>query len=139
MISAISVSPQGRRLGLYFQLHDTNIRQEQACQFLRHLLRHLRGHVIVVWDNGNIHRGELIRDLCSCFPRLHLERFPPYAPELNPDEGVWAALKLTLANGRPDDRGELRLHLVEVSEELASSQTRLWGCITQSDLPFFLD
>ena len=25
--------------------------------FLRLLLKHLRGHVIVVWDNGPIHKG----------------------------------------------------------------------------------
>jgi transposase len=24
---------------------------------------------------------------------IHLERFPAYAPELNPDEGVWQHLK----------------------------------------------
>ena len=137
MISGLSLSPQGRRITLHFQIHDTNIRQEQTCEFLRHLLRHLRGHVIVLWDNGNIHGGAPIRDLCSRFPRLRLERFPPYAPELNPDEGVWAAIKQTLANGRPDDIDDLWQHLAEVSEQLANSQTSLWGCITQSDLPSF--
>ncbi|MBI4640080.1 MAG: transposase [Candidatus Tectomicrobia bacterium] len=25
--------------------------------------------------------------------RLHLEQFPGYAPELNPDEGIWHDLK----------------------------------------------
>lgn len=138
-ISGVSVSPKGKRLGLYIQIHAGSIRQEEACLFLRHLLKHLRGHVVVLWDNLRVHGGEQIRRLCARFPRLRLERFPPYAPELNPDEGVWAALKGTLANGRPDDAGELAEHLADAAEELANSQTKLWGCITQSDLPFFLE
>ena len=40
-------------------------------------------------------------------PRLHLEYFPSYAPELNPDEGVWSLAKRDLANGCPLDADEL--------------------------------
>jgi len=138
VISGVSVSPKRKRVGLYFQLHDKNIHQAQVCEFLRHLLRHLRGHVIVLWDNGSFHKGEPIRELCSRFARLHLERFPAYAPELNPDEGVWASLKNTLANGRPDTLEELWSHLLEAIEDLATSQRCLRGCIYESDLPPFL-
>lgn len=138
VISGVSVSPERKRIGLYFQIHDTNIRQPMVCEFLRHLLRHLRGKVIVLWDNGTTHKGEPIRELCSRFPRLHLERFPAYAPELNPDEGVWSILKNTLANGRPDDINELRDHLVDAITELSRSQRQLRGCIYESDLSLFL-
>ena len=122
VISGISVSPKRKRLGLYWRLHPKNIQRAEACDFLRHLLKHLRGHVIVLWDNARPHKGDPIRELCRCFPRLHLENFPPYAPELDPDEGVWAVLKNTLANGRPDDLDELREHLLDAIEDLASSQ-----------------
>ena len=139
VISGISVSPQRKRLGLYWRFHAKNIQQEEACEFLRHLLKHLRGHVIVLWDNGRPHKGDPIREFCRRFPRLHLENFPPYAPELDPDEGVWAALKNTLANGRPDDLDELWEHLSDAIEELASSQPRLRGCVYESELPPFLN
>ena len=139
VISGLSVSPKRKRIGLYFCLHDKNIQQTEVCGFLRHLLKHLRGHVIVLWDNGTPHKGDPIRKVCSRFPRLHLERFPPYAPELNPDEGVWSALKNTLANGRPDDIDELWEHLLEAIDDLVGSQRRLRGCIYESDLPPFLD
>ena len=65
-------------------------------EFLRYLLRHLRGHVIVLWDKGRIHKGDPIGDFCRKFPRLRLEHFPPYAPELNPDEAVWGLTKSRL-------------------------------------------
>jgi putative transposase len=138
VISGLSVSPRRQRLGLYFQLHDQNLHAAEVCEFLRDLLRHLRGPVIVLWDNGNIHKGPLTRALCAEFPRLHLQAFPPYAPELNPDEGVWTLAKGRLANGRPDDRGVLRAYILAALLEIRGSQRLLRGCIIQSDLPPFL-
>ena len=137
-ISGISVSPARRHLGLYCLLYDANIHREEVCQFLRHLLRHLRGHVIVLLDNGPVHRGQPLSDLCRRFPRLHLEPFPSYAPEVNPDEGVWSYLKRALGNGRPDTLEELAEDLTGELHKLSRSQRLLRGCIEQSDLPSFL-
>ena len=69
VISGLSISPKRKRLGLYYTLHDRNIKHPEVCQFLRHLLQHLRGPVIVIWDNARIHKGEAIRELCRRFPR----------------------------------------------------------------------
>jgi len=138
VISGLSVSPTRHRLGLYYRLYPKNIQHAEVCEFLRHLLRHLRGRVIVLWDNGSSHAGQPIRALCRAFPRLHLERFPAYSPELNPDEGVWHLAKATLANGRPDTQDELLAHVIETLEVIRRSPRRLKGCIQQSDLPSFL-
>ena len=134
-ISGISVSPRRRRYGLYFQLFAHNIRQPQVCAFLRDLLRHLRGPVIVVWDNGAIHGGDPVHALQARHPRLHLYRFPGYAPELNPDEGVWQQTKRSLANGRPDSQRELARHLRSQLHRLRNSQSLLRACLRASDLP----
>ncbi len=115
-----------------------NIGQEEVCVFLREVLRRLRGAVVVLIDNSNIHLGGPLQRLCQQFPRLHLRYFPPYAPELNPDEGVWGFLKGRLANGRPDDIGELQRLLGNEFRGLALSQQKLRGCIQQSELPLFL-
>jgi transposase len=138
VISGVSVSHRRQRTGLYYRLHRKNIQQAEVCSFVRHLLKHLRGHVIVIWDNGRIHKGEPVRALCRRFRRLHLENFPAYAPELNPDEGVWASVKQTLANGRPDEIGELSRDVVRALRDLARSQPALRACIHESDLPPFL-
>jgi transposase len=42
---------------------------------------------MVLLDNSTIHQGEPIEELRRQHPRLHIEYFPSYAPELNPDEG----------------------------------------------------
>jgi putative transposase len=103
VISGISMSPQQHRLGLYYLLFYDNIAQEEVCVFLRELLRHLRGPVIVLLDNSSTHEGEPLQKLLRQHPRLLIEHFPSYAPELNPDEGVWSLAKRQLANGRPDE------------------------------------
>ena len=138
VISGLSVSPRRRRVGLYYQLHDHNIRAEETCAFLRDLLRHLPGHVVVLWDNGRIHKGPLIGRFCQDHPRLHLEHFPGYAPELNPDEGVWNQAKRALANGRPDTLAQLHEAVCGELETLRSSPSKLRFCIHDSDLPPFL-
>src|SRR5438309_5549558 len=58
VISGISVSPKRRRLSLYYLLFFENIGQEEVCVFLRELLRHLRGPIIVLLDNSSTHKGE---------------------------------------------------------------------------------
>jgi transposase len=138
VISGLSVSPRRQRVELYFRCHHHNIRHAEVCDFFRHLLRHLRGHVIVLLDNAPIHMGERIRALCRRYPRLHLEFLPPYTPELNPDEGVWAEAKARLANGRPDDLDALCRRLYATLRGLKQSPRRLRRCVHQSELSLFV-
>jgi transposase len=136
-ISGVSVSPLRRRVGLYALLGEASIGHVEVLHFLRELLRHLRGRLVVLWDNAQIHKGEVIRSFLSRHPRLRLEAFPPYAPELNPDEGVWNYCKHYLANGRPDDLDELASDVSRQFRKLRASQNRLRALIRQSELPLF--
>lgn len=138
VISAISVSPLRQRVGLYYQLCLDNIGRWGVCFFLRHLLRHLRGPLIVLLDNSQTHKGSALDELRRRHPRLHVEYFPAYAPELNPDEGVWSLAKRQLANSRPDDLDELLVQLLTVLRDLRRDPRRLRGCIRRSELPPFL-
>jgi transposase len=137
-ISGIAVSPKRFHCTLYCHLYEDNIQGEEVAAFLRQLLRQIRGRLIILLDNGKIHRGDPVHELLSRTSRLHLEPLPPYAPELNPDESVWNHLKRKLANGRPDTQSELMDVLVDEICRLAASQSLLRGCIQQSELPPFL-
>jgi transposase len=63
--------------------------------FLAHLLREVPGRMVLIWDGAPIHRRHVIKEFLAhgAAPRLHLERLPAYAPELNPGEGLWQQLK----------------------------------------------
>lgn len=109
--SAISgVSTKGK---LYILVRRGTIATPQVLVFLRHLLRHVRGRIIVLWDNINTHKSATVRQFAHDHRRrLSLEPLPAYAPELNPDEWVWRYLKqVELANSAPLHLGELKVAL----------------------------
>jgi len=92
-LSAISaLSPAGK---LYFQAPDHSMNAADVVACLEHLLREVPGRIVVIWDGAPIHRSPLIREFLAkgAAPRLHVERLPAYAPELNPGEGLWEQLK----------------------------------------------
>jgi len=137
VIGAVSVSPAARRLGLYFAtLPDGFFTAGAVVGFLRDLLKHLRGEVVVVWDGGGNHKGPLIRDYLRRNERLTLERLPAYAPALNPVEAVWSWLKYgQLANFVPNGIPELDDEVVDRLIELKFDPGLLRVLWERSDLP----
>ncbi len=106
--------------------------------YLRELLRHLRGSVIVLLDNSSTHKEAPIERLLRQHRRLRIECFPSYAPQLNPDEGVWLLAKRELANSCPNDVDELMADVLGSIDGIRNSQQKLRGRIAQSDLTFSL-
>ena len=111
-ISAITVSPKRKRIGLYFSLlpDDDNVHAKDTIAFLRLLHRHIPRPLTVVWDRSNTHdRAREVQKYLEKHPEIVTERFPGYAPDLNPDEGVWTYTKFgRLANFAPRGTTELR-------------------------------
>jgi transposase len=77
--------------------------------FLGHLLRHLPGRLLIIWDRLPQHRARLVREFIAAQEgRLLTEYLPSYAPELNPVEYLWGYWKQhALPNFCPDDLTEL--------------------------------
>ena len=107
-ISALTLSPLRRRLGLYFQIHSHNISSKEVIAFLRVLHRHLRRKFILVADRLSAHR-KAVRLLQAAHPDWFEEAWlPAYAPELNPVEMLWNHTKYAdLANFIPEDVHDL--------------------------------
>lgn len=102
----MTVSPTAQRPGFYFAtVVDGSFPAEKVVAFLRDLLRHLPGEVVVIWDGGGNHKGAVIRELLRWNKRLRPVRLPAYAPDRNPVEAVWSWLKWgRVANDVPDAR-----------------------------------
>lgn len=50
--------------------------------------------ILLVWDNARWHKSKEVRQWLRDNPGVvELMNFPPYSPELNPQEKVWKALK----------------------------------------------
>ncbi|MEY9913686.1 hypothetical protein ABIA35_009960 [Catenulispora sp. MAP12-49] len=58
----------------------------------------LDGPIVLVWDNINTHVSTRMAELIARRKWLTVYRLPTYAPELNPQEGVWSAMKSGLVN-----------------------------------------
>jgi len=134
-IAAITVASKRARMGLYVQFRQDNFKAPQVAKFLRRLLRHLRGHVILIWDGGSIHKGPHIREVQDAYPRLHLERFPAYAPELNPAEQVWNDFKRHTGNSILHEKQDIRLNLHGSTRRVRRAPGKLRSFVLASDLP----
>jgi transposase len=105
-----------------------------AVRFLKHALRQIPGKLLVIWDGSPIHRGQAVKDFLASgvADRLQLEQLPGYAPDLNPDEGVWKHLKyVELKNVCCQTLSELKVELRKAKERLRHKTHVILGCIRQ--------
>lgn len=137
-IGTLTVSPRRRRVTLALALHPkANIRGPQVLRFLRQLRRHVRGAVVLLWDQGRPHKHQDVREWLATHPRWHPVWLPPYAPELNPAEQLWTYLKYgRLANFAPDDVADIRHTVTREQRRLARRPKLLKSLFRHSALPF---
>ena len=119
-MAALTLSPRRNSLGLYFRtIQDGYFQTANVVVFLRDLLYHIPGRIIVVWDGWKVHQPAAKQVLSQ---RLDTVTLPSYAPELNPVEQVWNRLKWThLANFAPVDSTALHNKLRPLLEQTANS------------------
>lgn len=103
-IAALTLPPQRRRLGLYFQVHRHNIQTPEVMAFLRLIHQQLRRKFILILDRYSAHRKAVRLLQAAGCDWLEVEWLPAYAPDLNPVELVWNHTKYgDLANFLPED------------------------------------
>jgi transposase len=106
---------------------------EDVVRFLKHALRQIPGKLLIVWDGSAIHRAKVVKEFLksgAASSELHLEQLPGYAPELNPDEGIWKHLKyVELKNVCCQSLSELRRELRKAKERLRHKKHVILGCI----------
>lgn len=132
-LSAICGVTLGGEL-LRFHVQSGAFKGPDVVRFLKQLLRQVSGKLTVIWDGAPIHRGQAVREFLAggAGRRLHLERLPGYAPELNPAEGVWEHLKgHELANVRCADLQQLWREVHQAKQRLRAKPHVLRGCIQQ--------
>lgn len=124
------------RTNALFRFHEGSIKKEQIVEFLKALRAHLKQPLLIVWDGLQAHRSKLVREyLDSINGQIQVACLPPYAPDLNPVEYLWAWLKRhALANFCPANLDELQ---VTARNKLKSAQKRpslIMACWKQAEL-----
>jgi transposase len=123
---------------LFMQMQDHSYKGPDVVRFLQMLLRKIPGKLLVIWDGASIHRSHVIKDFLAqgAAKRIHLERLPGYAPELNPQEGVWNLLKRReLKNLCAANLDQLETELVRAKERLRHRKATLIQCVAHADFP----
>lgn len=135
-ITALAISPKRRRIALYLRFQRRGFKGPDVQRFLRTLLEQIAGPLVVVWDGASIHRDKIVKAFAQQHPRLHLEEFPGYAPDLNPAEYIWAHTDGSLANSLLEDQDDLMRRLNNERRKLSKSSQLLWACVRAADLPW---
>ena len=92
-LSAISaISLEGK---VYFHSQASALNSADVVAFLEHLLREVPGRMVLIWDGAPSHRRQVMQEFLAngTAQRMHVERLPAYAPDLNPGEGLWQQRK----------------------------------------------
>ena len=135
-ISALTVSPKRRRLGLYLDILDHNVKADDFEVFVERRLRRIRRPIILVIDRHSVHRSAAKRLLARYPKRLRVEWLPAYAPELNPAEQVWNRTQYTdLAHFAPDDVPHLGRSVNGSLQRTRSQQTPLRSFLNHAKWP----
>ena len=125
-----------------FQLlpDDTNAHGEETVAFLAQLRRRLQGPMTILWDQSKIHqRSGVVKKYLAKHPEVVTEEFPGYAPDANPDEGVWGWTKYhRLPNFAPEDLTELRSRLHGELSSLGKKGDLLASFIRHAKVPLRL-
>jgi len=108
-IGIIAYTPSTERARLLFSLRPGTVDSDWVVSRLRSLRRQICRPVVLLWDGLPAHRSRITRGFLAGQRRwLRVETLPPYAPELNPVELVWANLSAReLGNLCPESLTEL--------------------------------
>lgn len=136
VVGMIAVTPSGRKPKLYLRILKKTVRSETVMATIKMMRRHVRGRLILIWDGLPAHRSKITKTfLQKQSSWITVKRFPAYAPELNPVEYVWAAMKKKdVANFCPDTLSLLDRQIRRGARRLQRNVATLAGFLKVSKL-----
>ena len=138
-LSAISaITPDGR---LLMMIQKEAFNGTTIVRFLKHLLRHMHGNLLIIWDGLPAHHGQAVKNFLrqGAAQRIHLERLPGYAPDLNPDEGIWDYLKqVEMKNLCCHNLDDLHHELRKATARLRHKTDVISACFKLARLPILV-
>ncbi len=104
MLSAVSATGHFR-----FMTLEGHVNAQVFREFLQRLITGTRQKIFLIVDGHPAHKAGLVSKFVQDnADRLELFFLPPYSPELNPDELVWAHVKTRVAKATAQTKDELK-------------------------------
>lgn len=122
VLSAITTTGE-----LYYRITGQHVNGESYIDFLRMILRERQRPIIVVADHATIHLSKKVRDFVrGNRRRIRMFFIPKHAPEINPDEQVWNAVKHQRLGRQPIlDKEDLRQRLLSEFRALQKNSGKI--------------
>jgi putative transposase len=137
VIGAITLTPGDQRADFIFDMlgDNANFKGQSVLAFLLLVHKRLNNPITVIWDSVGIHLSKPVTDYLFTNSAIVSEPFPPYAPDLNPVDSVWAYIKYgRLSNYTPIDLVELRKTITAELERLPTQPDLLHSFIRRTGL-----
>ena len=119
--------------GFWFATYQGALNAELFIELLKKMMKGRSKPVHLVVDGLPAHKKANVRQYIeSTQGKLSMHILPGYAPDLNPDEGLWNYLKrVELKNRCCRDLAELRLELRRAKERLRHKRHVIRSCSAQ--------
>jgi len=131
MISAIS--PSGK---MRFMINEGTTTAKVFIEFLKRLLIGTDKPVFLIVDGHPTHKSKMVKEFVNKTEgKLQLFFLPPYAPQLNPDEVVWAHVKHSISKRLVQSKEDMKelalsaLRRIQKLPELVKSFFRQPECL----------
>jgi transposase len=123
MLSAVSAQGEFR-----FMVHEGTATAETFCKFLKRLAVGMDRKIFLIVDGHSIHRAKKVRELLEAMDgKITLFFLPPYSPELNPDELVWAQVKRRVGKQLVKSKGDLKERVISALRSLQKYPDKIRG------------
>lgn len=118
-----AISPDGY---FYFEVRESEgFKQKGVIRYLDNLWADCLDSILGVWDNASTHTAKTVKKYLAKQgdnPRINMVNQPPYSPELNPIELLWAYLKRQLANQFFKNTTELKAAVTATLQQIKNDK-----------------
>lgn len=130
-----SVNARGR---LHFRLAEGRLSAAAFIDYLRALLRDVRGKIFLIVDGHPAHKAKKVQEfVASIHGRLTLFFLPGYSPNLNPDEWVWKNIKHdNVGKARILSATQLREAVTRAADRIANTPAIIRGFFADPNLRY---
>jgi transposase len=124
-IGTLVTTVTGCRVRLFLATKNGAVKSPDVIKYLKGLKRFMRGRkLLLIWDSLPAHKSKITSDYVRSQKKwLQVEFLPPYAPDLNPVEYLWANIsRMEMANFCAANLGQVHQRVGKAKRRIRHNQ-----------------